>query len=117
MKLLRAALNISASERVDGLGKDDYTSGFNRMRLNAYQIRALSLAAPPWSEAPAPVKPWLHFRGTLHGPPGGLFDPVVRLDYYPELVFHYAMSGAHDFYFFSELSLAQPSSGRALLSH
>ena len=101
VKLLRAALNISASERVDGLGKDDYTSGFNRMRLNAYQIRALSLAAPPWSEAPAPVKPWLHFRGTLHGPPGGLFDPVVRLDYYPELVFHYAMSGAHDFYFFN----------------
>ena len=93
--LLKRALNISEAAEVQGLGPGDHVSGFNRMRLAAYSVRGMVLA-----NASARVKPWLGLRGYFQKNKVVL-DPAVELDYYQEMVFHMALSGCGDFYFFN----------------
>ena len=101
--LVRTALNISQGEAVEGFGgnDDEYLDGFNSMRKAAYLVRANVLAAPPGSATPAPVKPWIHTRHSVQGPRAFAYNPLARLDYWHEAVFHFALSGSPAFFFFN----------------
>ena len=103
VQLVRTALNISQDEVIQGFsGSDDeYLDGFNSMRKAAYLVRANVLAAPPDSATSAPVKPWIHTRHYVQGPRAFAHNPLARLDYWHEAVFHFALSGTPAFYFFN----------------
>jgi hypothetical protein len=90
-ELLRKAHFISPDEHIDGLGPNDFHSGFNRVRLLSWSVRGMVLAAPD-----TPVKPWLSFRSEIpnSGMGDGYVDPAGVLDYYQEMIFHFALSGS-----------------------
>jgi hypothetical protein len=103
VQLVRTSLNIGIAEAVQGFtGSDEeYLDGFNPMRRAAYLVRANALAAPPGSATPAPVKPWIHTRHYVQGPRAFAYNPLARLDYWHEALFHFALSGSPAFYFFN----------------
>lgn len=97
-QLLRSVNSIPKEEPIDQFGEKDFHSGFNRIRLIAWSVRGMVLAAPA-----APVKPWLSFRGEIanSGDGRGYVDTAAVLDYYQEMIFHVVLTGSPGFYFFN----------------